>query len=125
MLKDCVMVLSRCSFGPLAGLKLWYCRDASGKIAFELGLAVEVLRRPGNIAIAQRSSCVQRPAWIGQVWARQRTEVGSPGCDDAVDVIGLIDGAYCHSCDADFVANAICKRCLVHSPIDRLCLTCG
>jgi len=74
------------------------CRPGSGvqrklrrtlKIVFELLLARLALFRPCNILEAELGRRMQRPRRIGQVRARQRTQVGATGGDDGVDVVGL------------------------------------
>src|SRR6266545_3771175 len=77
------------------------------KIALELRLALEVLHRPLDVAVAQRCGRVQRPVGIREMRSRERTEIGAPGHQNAVDVIRLEDGAYRHRGDSDLVADAI------------------
>jgi hypothetical protein len=56
------------------------------------------------------------------VRAGHGAQVGAAGGDDAVDVVGLADGAHRDGGDAGLLADAVGKRRLVHAAVDRLLL---
>ena len=47
--------------------------------------------RPGQAVVAEIGGGLQRPIWIGEVRPRQAHEIGAPGHQNGIDVVGVVD----------------------------------
>src|SRR5690606_11379781 len=80
----------------------------------------EILPWPVDLGAAYASRFTQSPGCVSQMGASQRAKVGTPGRNNAVDMIGLEDGAHRNRGDSRFVAHPIGKRGLIHAAVHRL-----
>src|SRR3546814_5250272 len=90
------------------------------KIGFQLLLGREVLPWPVDFGTAYAGRFTQSPGGVSQMRASQRAKVGTPGRNNAVDMIGLEDGAHRNRGNSGFVTQTIGKRGLIHAAIPRL-----
>src|SRR6478672_9531842 len=86
----------------------------------ELAEAVEILRRTVDVAVVELGGGAESPEGVDQVWPCQRNQVGAPGGEDRVGVVGFVDVADGHGRELAFVADAVAERRLEHAAVDWL-----
>src|SRR5262249_25380019 len=92
----------------------------AGAVAENLLLAGEILRRTMDARSAVPGRRLHRKIRVDEVWARQRDEIGAPGGDDGVDLVGGRDRADAHRGERGLVADLIGERRLEHAAEDGL-----
>ena len=77
------------------------------KIGFQLPFARDIRFGPFHQLVANARSFGQGPGGVGQMRAGHGTQVSPTGSNDAVDVIGLADGAHSNRGNARLLADAV------------------